>query len=242
MEILVQQNAYKCYVFINGSNDLSVVCNAFPDHFESVYCNSNDNSNAKQEFETLLASIPHTGSSPSTSSLFTVELVDNCICKLKLYQAAGPDELSAEHILNAHPLVIVYLCLLFRDIAMHGYVPDQFSKGVIVPLLKDKLGSLNDTNNYRGITLIPVISKLFEIVLLEICTPYICTDELQFGFKKGICCDNATFLLQQTVDYFVSKGSSVFMASLDIKKAFDRVNHFKLSPVLLRLVYPSGLC
>ena len=88
--------------------------------------------------------------------------------KLKLGKASGPDELSAEHLVNAHPLLIIHLGLLFRDMAVHGYVPNDFGKGVIVPIIKDKLGNVNDTGNYRGITLIPVISKLFESVLLEL--------------------------------------------------------------------------
>jgi len=36
----------------------------------------------------------------------------------------------------------------------------------------------------------------------------------------------------QCVEYFVSRGSSVFMAALDAKKAFDRVNHVKLFNIL----------
>jgi len=41
------------------------------------------------------------------------------------------------------------------------------------------------------------------------------------------------FLLKSVIHYFVDRGSSVFIASLDIKKAFDRVNHYKLFRSLL---------
>ena len=37
-----------------------------------------------------------------------------------------------------------------------------------------------------GIILIPVTSKLFELVLLEICEQFLSCDELQFGFKKEL--------------------------------------------------------
>ena len=96
--------------------------------------------------------------------MITVELID--IRKLHLGKASGPDELSGEHLIHAHPLLVIHICLLFRGIAMHGYVPSEFGRGIIVPLLKDKLGNVNDLNNYRGITLIPIISKLFELALL----------------------------------------------------------------------------
>ena len=84
-------------------------------------------------------------------------------------------------------------------------MPNDFGKGIVIPLLKDKLGNINDLS-YRGITLIPVISKLLELVILEICEPCLRTDDLQFGFKKGLGYANAIFVLYETVKYFTSKG------------------------------------
>lgn len=54
------------------------------------------------------------------------------------------------------------------------------------------------------------------------------SNSLQSGFKKQAGCSDATFALHQCVEYFVERGSSVFMAALDAKKAFDRVNHITL--------------
>ena len=48
-------------------------------------------------------------------------------------------------------------------------------------------------------------------------------------------------LLQDSVDYFLANGSSVFAASLDIKKAFDRVNHFKLFSSLIKSHVPKWI-
>ena len=72
-----------------------------------------------------------------------------------------------------------------------------------------------------------MIAKLFELVLLEICGKYLLTD-LQFGFKHNIGCPNAIFAFRSTVDYFSERGITVYVASLDISKAFDTVNHCKL--------------
>jgi len=46
--------------------------------------------------------------------------------------------------------------------SVHGVVPDGFGVGIVIPIVKDKLGDITNANNYRGITLSPVISKLFE--------------------------------------------------------------------------------
>ena len=228
-------------IFINGSNDPSKIADAFAQEFETVYCISGATNIAKQEFdlEFLNASCTLTNANQFDPSLISVELVDRCMRKLKLGKASGPDELGAEHLINAHPSLVVHLSLLFRGIALHAYVPDDFGSGIIVPLLKDKSGNVNDLGNYRGITLIPVISKLFELVILEICKPCFQTDDLQFGFKEGLGCSNAIMVLNETVKHFTSKGSSVFAAALDFKKCFDSINHFKLFTSLLKAGVPA---
>jgi len=43
--------------------------------------------------------------------------------------------------------------------AVHGFAPDGFGIGIITSIVKDNMGDITDANNYRGITLCPVISK-----------------------------------------------------------------------------------
>ena len=226
-------------VNLNGSNDPIQVANSFASHFKTIYYDSSTNCEARDEYDNLVSGISLDQVNNDVSPyLINVEIVDKCIRKLKLGKACGPDKLTAEHLLNAHPSVVVHLSLLFRNIAFHGYVPNDFGAGIIVPLLKDKLGDVNDAHNYRGITLINVISKLFELVMLEICNECLATDDQQFGFKTGLGCANAVFVLNETVKYFTSNGSSVFLAALDFKKAFDRINHFKLFSSLIKANVP----
>ena len=63
-------------------------------------------------------------------------------------------------------------------------------------------------------------------------------DDLQVSFKKGLGCANAIFMLQSTIDYYRDKGSSVYASALDISKAFDTVNHFKLYSTLIKSGVP----
>ena len=89
-----------------------------------------------------------------------------------------------------------------------------------------------------AVTLLPVITKVFEMVLLTVCEPVLESDLLQFGFKHNVGCNDAIFSLKSVIMYFNERGSFVFLASLDIKKAFDHGHHYKVFKSLLYIGVP----
>lgn len=113
-------------------------------------------------------------------------------------------------------------------------------KVLLIPIIKDKHGDVSSVENYRPITLSPIISKVFESFLLEKYAEHFITDDLQFGFKKGLGCGNAIFALRHVVDFYNERNSNVYIASLDASKAFDRVNHFKLYSCLIKKGLPAS--
>ena len=62
---------------------------------------------------------------------------------------------------------------------------------------------------YRGITLSPVISKLFESVLLGVYEDYSDSDNLQFVFLNSSC-NHAMFVLHESIQYYTKYGAKVF--------------------------------
>ena len=97
--------------------------------------------------------------------MFDVENVELAInSNLKLDKAAGIDNIMAENILIAHPAIITHLKNLFNLMIIHGYVPDKFGSAIIVPLVKKRNTDISQSSNYRGISLCPVISKVFEYI------------------------------------------------------------------------------
>jgi len=62
---------------------------------------------------------------------------------------------------------------------------------------------------YRGIMLSPMLSKLFEMVLLHLFQEFLVSDNLQFGFKKNSSCSHALFAFIESVKYFTSNGTKV---------------------------------
>ena len=230
------------HVNINGCTGDADIANEFAKHFSDVYCEFDTDTTAYddyiQERDNCNLNNINIQSSYDCIDGISVELIEKCLSKIKKGKACGPDDLCSEHLHYAHPALLMHLKSLFKLIMLHGFVPNSFGIGISVPLIKDKTGNINNVDNYRAITLSAVISKLFETVLLDLCGNALETDSLQFGFKSNVGCADAIFTLKSTLEYFVNRGSSVYIASLDISKAFDRVNHFKLYKSLLTAGVP----
>ena len=120
----------------------------------------------------------------------------------------------------------------------HSRVPREFQLGTIIPIVKDHQGDHADLNNYRGITIAPILSKIFEHVLKIIFFAYLTTSKHQFGFKKKSSTSHALFCLRESIDYYTSKGSNVYCSFLDASKAFDRLVHSGLFLKLLQRNVP----
>ena len=70
--------------------------------------------------------------------------------------------------------------------------------------------------------------KIFDWVLLILFESELQTDQNQFGFEKGCSTGMCSWTAVEVVNYFARKGSSVYAALLDYRKAFDLVNHVKM--------------
>jgi len=211
---------------IGGYTDDQDIANCFKQTFSDCCFDSySDNKNVSELFMKMSYVNDDTELHNNT---FNVLDVEKALGKLKIGKAPGFDGVVKEHLIYSHPCLTVYLTLLFNMMIQHSFVPDDFGIGVIIPIIKDRLGDTSDVTNYRGITLSPVVSKLFEYCAMEKYYEYFPTNDLQFGFKEKIGCSHAIFALRQCAEYFVSRGSPIFMAALDAKKAFDRLNHVKL--------------
>ena len=91
-------------------------------------------------------------------------------------------------VLSAIVIVMhVHLCMLFNALLAHSFVPSDFCKCIIVPLYISNCVKSPCSLFNRGITLSPVLSKLFEIVSLHLFESILVSDDLQFGFEKSSC-------------------------------------------------------
>ena len=105
----------------------------------------------------------------------------------RLNTKKAPDELglTAEHLKHAGNSLIEDITDAFNRIICDKQIPEAFKTGILNPVLKKSKDPTN-MDNYRGITVSPIIGKLFESVLLLRLEQTFEQSSLQFGFTKGL--------------------------------------------------------
>ena len=94
---------------------------------------------------------------------FFEEEVAAVIHSLPLKKVVGPDKLSNEHLKFGSTAI---LTRLFNAILLSSHIPATFRHGYIIPIPKGRNKDLTNPSNYRGITLLSAVSKVFEKVIL----------------------------------------------------------------------------
>ena len=84
-----------------------------------------------------------------------------------------------------------------------------------------------------------MILKVFDRVFLDLFAPQLCVSSLQFGYQKGSSTTLATWTLTEAINYYVNRGSPVYLCLLDLTKAFD---HVKLDKMFEKLSEKIPAC
>ena len=115
--------------------------------------------------------------------------VYSAINDLASNKSCGLDCVYAEHLKYASSYLYHLLKICFTACFIHGYLPDKMMSVVLVPVIKNKSGSITSIDNYRPIAVTSVISKVVERILLNRMHDYIETQPNQFGFKNKLGTD-----------------------------------------------------
>ena len=103
--------------------------------------------------------------------------------------------------------------------------------GIIRPIYKKK-GSINDPDNYRGITLLSCIGKLFTSIINERLSKFLNNNNLigeeQAGFREKYSTIDHIFVLHSVLDLYLSQKKIIYCAFIDYKKAFDSIDRTSL--------------
>ena len=227
---------------VDGVTDDSMIATKFMQHF-SACCSALTESGSERLAEVYNTHRQSYQGMPFDNSFsLDVELIDSSIRTLKRGKAAGLDGLSAEHLLNCHPAINSLLYRLFNLMMRSHYVPLGFGLSYTIPLPKSNASCLSKsltTDDFRGISISPVISKVYEKCILDRYEQFLITSDSQFGFKQGLGCSQAIHSVMNIVNNFTSNGSTINLCALGLSKAFDRMSHYGLFTKLMDRMVPN---
>ena len=216
---------------IDGDNDFDCIANNFANKYKAVL-----DQKGNGESSALLCDLDLKDIKVGDVNLFSSRDIKNGLKMMK--PGIGCDNIHTNHLLCSPDSFIDLIAKLFSACVLHGYFPLDMLKGIINPLVKDSHGDLTNSDNYRPVMLSSVFLKLFEYCLLEKINPYFSFNDRQHGFRPKHSTSTAGLLLKETILNYMHSGSSVYSCFIDIKKAFDSVNHRILLEKLIKSRIP----
>jgi hypothetical protein len=144
------------------------------------------------------------------------------IAKSKSGKAAGPSGLVAEMLKASGEVGGQWVTDICNKVVVEGRIPEDWRSSLMVNVYKGK-GDALECGSYRGIKLLDQVMKVLERVVEARIRERVKVDGMQFGFtpKKGTM--DAIFIVRQVQEQFLAKQKVLWMAFVDLEKAFDRV-------------------
>ena len=152
---------------------------------------------------------------------------------MKANKSCGPDGIPPGVYKLLTPSWILLITSLFNHIFTSASYPVSWSKAKLFMLFKR--GNRKDPNNYRGISVINSVAKLFDMVLCNRLELWFKPYREQAGAQRGRGCIEHIVTLRLLVDYAKKKKKKLFITFVDFSKAYDLVPRHVLFSVLKRL-------
>ena len=248
---LYKQNMKKTWQTINDFIQRKVKSNSFPEklkikdlmvtdqqeianymnqYYATVASNNvqdlaNDENN--KAYEKYLTNRPNTVFNFHT---VTPLYIENIIKNLKLTNTAGIDNISNKMIKTAVNQLVNPITSVVNLMISTSTFPDLLKRGKLKPIYKK--GDKTLAENYRPISILPSISKIFERVLHDQLTNYFEENNLfyqhQYGYRKKHSAELASLEFTDRCTNMLDNKGKPLLIFLDLSKAFDTINHKQL--------------
>jgi hypothetical protein len=200
------------------ANDSNLIADDFLQHFSEVY--------GGVGYEHVSAETENPINVDELDKPISVDEIECVVRSLQKQKSCGLDSVCAEVYQAAFDILSPFIVTLFNILFERGLYPSSWGDGLIVPV--HKKGDVNNASNYRAITLVTVISKIYSHVLTaRLHTWAENYDKIsinQFGFQKNKSTADCIFVFHSIVSKVLSSGNKLYCAFVDFQRAFDNVN------------------
>ena len=153
--------------------------------------------------------------------------VKNLIMNLDQSKACGYDNIPARLLFNAVDYVCEPLTHVFNVSFLTGVFPKNMKIAKVIPIYKKGLKCL--PGNYRPISILPIISKVFEKIVNARLMKFLNTNKIlrehQYGFRNGYSTKLSLINLINELTHFTDEGRITVGIFIDFAKAFDTIDH-----------------
>lgn len=210
----------------------SKIANHFASHFQSVYRTHKANYKVNAAINNLNINVDYL---PMFS--ITSEEVTKAVSELKSKKTAGPDGIPPFIFKEFISVLLDPLLYIYNLSVSNCVFPSAWKIARVIPIFKS--GDRLSFSNYRPISILPAVSKIFEKILYIRLSKHVRNNISinQHGFMPGR--STATNLINFVEDLYpiINKGLQVDVIYTDFKKAFDMVDH----DILLNKLYNFGI-
>lgn len=213
------------FVFDNITiKDSDQIANKFNEYFISIGRTLAESITSPHQFSDFLNS--------EINSRFTFNTVDEhqiseIINKLKNKSSYGHDNISNKLLKHSRDILIKPLTLLINQTLTTGEFPSELKISRVKPLYKS--GDVSQFSNYRPISLLPSISKIYERVIFDQILTYFNNHDLlcmqQYGFRPGHSTELAALQLTDHLYKQMDTMKTPMNIYIDLSKAFDTLDH-----------------
>ena len=154
-----------------------------------------------------------------------LEEVVHCISKLKPNKAAGIDGISPGTLKLLPQVWLNYLTILFNMIFNQDY-PLNWTLMKVITLFKK--GARDDPGNYRGISIISSLPKVYDMILSNRFSLWYKPKPEQAGAQAGRGCEEQILSVRLIIDIARHTKKPLYIAFIDYQKAYDKVDRYKL--------------
>ena len=228
---LIFKNANK----IDGNANIDSILSCFKNKYESILDNHDCQSLPDNFFDEFQSYININDRHQKVNELHVSEAIKS------LNDCIDFNHIHSKHLKLAPRSFSNIIAKLFSSFICHSYLPAELLRGQLCPIVKNNLGDLCSSDNYRPVMISSNFLKVLEYCLLPHIASSVSLSTKQFGFRKHTSTLMAVTVFKETVHYYMSKKSMVYTSFLDLSKAFDRVNYFKLIAKLMQNNIPPSI-